>query len=89
MKELSIVVALLVVYNIFITYQLYNLRKRVLKQAASLTTEVLKQCMPLIAKVFNKDLNKAVNGLEENIMNYLKEHTSIPVPSKEDNSNNN
>lgn len=84
MQELSVVVALLVVYNIYITYKFHILRKQVLKQTGALTTEVLKQSMPLIAKTFNKDLNIAVAGVENNIMAYLKHHTSIPVPEDQD-----
>jgi len=80
MQELSLVVALLVVYNIYLTFKISNLRKQILKQTGRLTREVLTQSMPLIAKQFNKDLNKAVSGMEDRIVEYIKDNSNIPPP---------
>ena len=83
MEELSIVVALLVVYNLYLTLKISNIRKVALSQTGKLTTELIKKSMPLISAKLNKDLTIAVNRMEKIIIDYIDQHTDIPVPELE------
>ncbi len=83
MEELSIVVALLVVYNLYLTLKISNIRKVALSQTGKLTTELIKKSMPLISAKLNNDLTIAVNRMEKIIIDYIDQHTDIPVPELE------
>ena len=83
MQELSVVVALLVVYNIYLTLKINAMHKHTLNQSGRLTTELLKKSIPLITEKINKSLNVAVNDMEKIIVDYIDRNDPKKAPDKD------
>ena len=88
MQELSLIVAILVVFNAYLLLSFQSFKRKVRKEAMSASAEVtskfLKKATLAIKASLSTEVTSKLNAIEGNIIAYIDHNTNIPVPAQED-----